>query len=211
MRRHEDQTLSKANPAKKIEFSFPESPVPRQAFFVQEGDYRCIGENHVVRKVTSRSFYIYTRGKLTRYPRTEWKTWLLQRAAEGELFLDGAKLEVPRQLIEDSKTFRHRPTDHSIQELPFALEAIKQGCQIESLPKKGPATLFKLSMSDSSYEISVSSDHSTYPQCSCGSFQQKTTEQLGKMCRHILTFLLLTPSLQFHLLDLFLPSKEEKS
>jgi len=201
--------LSNTSTARKIEFSFPENPVPRQAFFVQEGDYRCIGENHVVRKVTSRSFYIYTRGKLTRYPRTEWKTWLLQRAAEGELFLDGEKIQVPRQLIENSRVFKQRPTDHCVQELPLALEAIKKGCQIETLSKKERATLFKLSMGDSSYEISVSSDHSIYPQCSCRSFQKKTTVPFGEICRHVLVLLLLTPYLHFHILDLFLSSKEE--
>ena len=182
----------------------PKAPKKGQVFFVQTGSHWSIGNNYSIRKVSSKSFFVYSNGKLTRYLLSEWNQWLIDRFTEGVLHHNGLALQPPPS-VQAFTPPQSQSTDDEARDQRFlrATRSVQNKYKFIREDDDEQSVHFDVHGGQQIYRISVPRTNGGRLSCSCPDARRNAqTNQL--LCKHLIAVLMSNQDLRFHLLDTLL-------
>ena len=163
-----------------------------------------MGSNYSIRKVSSKSFFVYSKGKQTRYDLHEWKQWLLDRFAEGKLIYNGQELQAPLTLqysnksgIDDADQFARD------QRFLRATKSILGKYKFIREDDDAQTVHFDVHGGERVYRVSVPRKENHRLSCSCPD-AKRFTRSPDQFCKHLIAVLMSNEDLRFHLLEVLL-------
>jgi hypothetical protein len=183
----------------------PRQPKKGHKFYVQTGTHWAIGTNYSVRNVSSKSFFVYSEGKVNRFLLSEWQQWLMDRFSEGVLHYNGLALQSPATLNAVSQAPKKNEGNQYArdQRLLRASQAVNGKYKFIREDNDEHLVHFDVHGGTHVYRICVSRTNGHRLSCSCPDAQRnaKTSKLL---CKHLIAVLMANADLRFHLLDILL-------
>lgn len=182
----------------------PKKPQKGQVFFVQTGTHWSIGTNYTIRNVSSKSFFVYSNGKIDRYLLSEWKQWLIDRFTEGVLHHNGLALQTPSSL-QNFVPQKELNTDNYArdQRLLRATRSVQDKYKFIREDDDPDLVHFDVHGGAQIYRICVPRANGRRLSCSCPDAKRHSKDP-NLLCKHLIAVLMTNSDLRFHLLDILL-------
>jgi hypothetical protein len=182
----------------------PAHPAKGQQFFVQTGKHWSIGVNHAVRKVSSKSFFVYSNGQLTRHQLSQWQPWLQARFSEGKLIYLGKELQAPRS-FQTGMSYRLDDAGRFARDQRFlrASTSVLDKYKFVREDDDMQTVHFDIHGGDKVYRVSVPRADQQRLTCSCPD-SKRFSKSPDQFCKHLVAVLMSNQDLRFHLLEALL-------